>query len=170
MKNISLCLTAALFLALPASAAITFVIDPTGKTITFTGSDTGTPDPFLNAAAWNSGTTSGGAESMLLTSAFSGTDYLFSNLVVYPSSVDGLFIEVSWTTSGSKTFSGIGIPVSYAALSPVSQSILEATTSFTLSFGSGFSSFESVPEPSAFAMMLISSAGLFLRRNRRAAS
>lgn len=170
MKNISLCLTASFFLALPASAAISFIIDPTGKTITFTGSDIGTPESFedYHFANWQSGSTTGSPQYLSLTSAFSGLDISYSNLVVYPLSADGLYIEIVWTTSGSKIFSGNGIPVSYAALNPASQSILESTTFFSPASGLGLSSFESVPEPSAFVMMLISSSGLFLRRNRRA--
>jgi hypothetical protein len=167
MKSIAFILSQILFLIVPCNAAITFNIDSIAKTITFTGEDTGTPyeDMLSNYAYWQSGTTSGSPEQLAITAGFSGDDFVYSGLVIYPSSPDGLFIEVSWITSSEKTFTGSNTPISYASLSSASQSILEATTSMTLQSGTGFSSLNAVPEPTS-ALIGALGAIILLRRRR----
>lgn len=188
---IGLCAAVALAAGISAQAQLSLVINTAAKTVSLSGSDSGT---FVNQIlylevgwSWSPGGSGGSPEQVDLSSAGSSTWFSLNPGPIessFPSflNVGGggntvvVALLASLAAPAGQTISGLGVPISYAGLSANHQQLLENAIGQTMSLqgfsaGSGFAGITVVPEPHEYALMaglgLIGFAG-FRRWRQRA--
>ncbi len=169
---------------LNSHAALVLNVDPAALTITFSGSDVGTPNPNSGAGRvdWNSSfsltNTSNNAVSInnAVNSTQALSDFTPSVFRLQGSAATpGFAIEIYTADATLQTLSGTGTPVSYASWTTSQQTDLAnfaaAGNDFDLVFGGGFSSISTqlVPEPGVIGMLGAAGLliGVFAARRRR---
>lgn len=158
----------------PASAQLLLTVDAAAKTLSFSGSDTGTPPSGAGRkrVIWTGGTGPFTTTSLDLESLFdiTGNSFDASNiLLIYDNG--GLGLNLTFTEEGQTTLTGNGSTLSYDVYSESQKAVLEASNGNVMVLGgssSGWSSInvEVVPEPASGLLLGLGAAALLLRRRR----
>lgn len=170
--------------ALPGQAALIFFLDPLAKTFSFSGSDSGTPNPLVSdgISEWTTEIPLVGSidQNISLSGAVtagSGLSFFNTPFFQFRGSVDRIEIEIHPRTPAFQTITGTEVPISYGALSATYQSSLEAFVAgggtFDLALGTGFAPIATavVPESSPAILFGLAAAAMVLtlagRKDRR---
>ncbi len=154
-------------------ADIIMVVDTTAKSITFSGSDTGTVN-FSDAVWQLTGVGGTGDSSTFQDTGLALASPTSTDLTVTSNTVSGGFLEVRVSdTDGTRTLTGSGSPISYLSWSAGAQARLEGAIGGPSipAVSAGFQPIAItsavVPESSAFLTSLLLGCAVCLRRRRR---
>lgn len=184
-RLIGLCAAVALAAGISAQAQLSLVINTGAKTVSLSGSDSGT---FALIGAWYEASWKlfpGGfvtsQQNLPVSNAGSSTWFSLNpgniggllNSAIILNSSDSSVVLALFADAGAQTVSGLGTPISYSGLSAANQAVFESTIGQTLPLfqGQSFGGISVVPEPHEYALLaglgLIGFAG-FRRWRQRA--
>jgi len=166
---------------LASSAAISMIIDPTTKEISFSGTASGTALDLglgtFQVASWNNGLTSGSNETLVIGAAFNESFSNAANLIVFENTTtSNTGLRIVFANNGATLIPAItanATKISYAGMAANFIAVIDNYPSGDLiqNQGSGYGDISftntAVPEPSSSTLLLATCMlGLSIRRRK----